>query len=52
MSEDDCLGCRLVSGGGFCLAGAYIWAQAANKSRGNKIGLYVVATGKIIDILL
>ena len=52
MSEDDCLGCRLVSGGGVCLAGAYIWAQAANKSRGNKIGLGFVASGKLIETLL
>ena len=45
MSEDDCLGCRIVSGGGVCLGGVYIWTQAANKSRGNKLGLYVVAAG-------
>lgn len=61
MSDDDCIGCRLVSGekiykccviytelcilgGGLICAALYIQCQAANKSKGNRIAMYAVAS--------
>lgn len=48
----DCLGCRLASGGGLIAAGTFIYYQAINKSRFNKIGMYTIAAGDKLFSLL
>ncbi|KAG5681739.1 hypothetical protein PVAND_011148 [Polypedilum vanderplanki] len=37
--EDDCLGCRLASGGGLFAASIYIYRHSLNKSRINRNGM-------------
>lgn len=43
--DEDCLGCRLVSGGGLIAASAFIYYQAVDKTKFNKIGMYTIAAG-------
>lgn len=45
--EEDCLGCRLVSGGGLIAAGAFIYYQASSKTKFNKTGMIIVSAGNI-----
>lgn len=45
MEGTDCLGCRLASGGGLILAGAYVYNQASAKTKFNKIGMIIVSLG-------
>ena len=44
--DDDCLGCRLASGGGLFAAGAYIYRHSLNKSNFNRTGMLFISTGK------
>lgn len=45
-NEEDCLGCRLVSGGGLALAGLYIYRQSLNqKTQFNKFGTLLISVG-------
>lgn len=48
--EEDCLACRLASGGGLIVASSYIYHQASSKSRLNKIGMLFISAGEIINI--
>lgn len=50
--NDDCLGCRLVSGGGLIAAGTFIYYQAINKTRFNKIAMYTISAGDKLILLL
>lgn len=43
--EEDCLGCRLASGGALVAASAYIYSHASTKSKSSKIPMYFVAAG-------
>lgn len=46
--DDDCLGCRLVSGGGLAIGSLYIYRQSLHqKTRFNRYGMLMISTGKI-----
>lgn len=46
--EEDCLGCRLTSGGGLLAASAYIYHQSSNKVKLNRVGMLIVSAGRIL----
>lgn len=44
--DDDCLGCRLASGGGLFLAAIYIYRQSLNqKTKFNRNGMFLISAG-------
>lgn len=47
QNDEDCLGCRLVSGGGLALGALFIYRQSLNqKTKFNKIGMLMISSGK------
>lgn len=49
QNDEDCLGCRLVSGGGLALGALFIYRQSLNqKTKFNKIGMLMISSGKIL----